>query len=445
MHFILQAFDNTIKEGEQVGNGYLVGVHQGMWETQSVILNKEGVVICTTSKAHKQFYPKPDWVEQDAVEIYENFKAVLNNIVFYSGISGEEFDVLAIANQIDTTVVWDRNTGEPIYRAIAFQCRRTINLCEELKDKGYENFIRNKTGLNLNPRYSASKIKWILDNVEGARERAEAGNLLAGSIDSWIIWKLTGGMVHATDYTNASRTLLFNINTLQWDEELLNLFEIPRSMLPDVKYSDCIFGFTDTKELFSKSIPIAGVIGDDQGTLFGQQCFDKGTARAVYSADTSILMNIGKKYIKPKNHIGITLAWALRESIDYAVEEVVEHTGDDLKQLIEELELLRDYSDIDPLVNNTKDLKVSVAIETLACKVKKAFDGIETNTGIKIDELWVEGNITSSRLFMQLQANMLNCEVARSKEKGLAALGAIYLAGLSIGVWKSQDELKKFR
>lgn len=428
-----------------MGNGYLVGVHQGMWETQSVIVNTEGAIICTTSKAHKQFYPKPDWVEQDAVEIYENFKAVLNNIVFYSGLPGEEFNTLAMANQRDTVVVWDKVSGEPIYRAIASQCRRTISFCEELKDKGYENIIKSKTGLNVNPRYFSSKVKWILDNVEDAKERAESGNLLAGSIDSWIIWKLTGGKVHATDYTNASRTLLFNINTLKWDEELLNLFDIPKSMLPEVKYSDSIFGFTDTKELFSKALPIAGVIGDTQGALFGQQCFDKGRARAVYGMDTSILMNIGESFIKPRNDVGVTLAWALKGSVVHAIEEVVEHTGDALKQLIEELELLRDYSDIDTLVDNTKVLKVRDAVEDVGCKIKKAFDGIEENTGTKVKELWVEGNITSSRLFMQFLADMLDCTVARSKEKGLAAVGAVYLSGLSIGLWKSKKELKKSR
>lgn len=428
-----------------MGNGYLVGVHQGIWETQSVIVNSEGTIICTTSKAHKQFYPKMDWVEQDAVEIYENFKAVLNNIVFYSGLPGEEFNVLAIANQRDTVVVWDKVSGEPIYRAIASQCRRTVSFCEELKNKGYENIIKNKTGLNLNPRYLALKIKWILDNVEGARERAEAGNLLIGSIDSWIIWKLTGGKVHATDYSNASRTLLFNIDTFQWDEELLNLFDIPKNILPEVKYSDSIFGFTDTKELFSKSLPIAGVIGDVQGALFGQQCFDKGRARAVYGMDTSILMNIGENCIKPKIEIGITLAWALKGSVMYAIEEVVEHTGDALKQLIEELELLRDYSDIDTLVDNTKELRIRAAVETIVYKVKKIIDIIEADTGVKLKELWGEGDITLSRFFMQSQADMLNCTVARSREKGLAAVGAIYLSGLSIGLWKSKKELTKSR
>jgi glycerol kinase len=428
-----------------VGNGYIVGVHQGIWETQSVIVNTEGTIICTTSKAHKQFYPKFDWVEQDAVEIYENFKAVLNNIVFYSGLRGEEFDVLAIANQRDTVVVWDKISGEPIYRAIVSQCKRTISLCEELKNKGYENIIKNKTGLNLDPRYSASKIKWIIDNVDGARERAEAGDLLAGSIDSWIIWKLTGGKVHATDYTNASRTLLYNINTLKWDEKLLNLFDIPNNMLPEVKYSDSIFGLTDPGELFSQPLPIAGVIGDAQGALFGQQCFDKGTARAVYGMDTSILMNIGENYTKPKNEVGITLAWALRGSIMYAIEEVIEHTGDALKQLIEELELLRDYSDIDALVDNTKDPRVRAAVETIVYQVKEAFDAIEVDTGIKPKELWEEGDITSSRFFMQSQADTLNCVVAKPKEKGLAALGAIYLAGLSIGLWESKKELKKLK
>jgi glycerol kinase len=464
-----------------VGNGYLVGIHQGIWETQAVIINTEGAIVCTTSKSHKQFYPKPDWVEQDAVEIYGSFKGVLNNIIFYSGISGEEFDVLAIANQRDTVLVWDKNTGEPVYRAIVSQCKRTVNYCEELKNRGYDNTIRDKTGLTLDPSFSASKIRWILDNVEGAREKAEAGELLAGNIDSWLIWKLTGGKVHATDYTNASRTLLFNINTFKWDEELLKMFDIPKNMLPEIKYSDCIFGFTNPMELFSEPIPIAGVIGDAQGALFGKQCFDKGMARAVYGMDTYILMNIGDKYIKSKNKLVTTVAWALRGSIEYAVEGVVEHTGDALKWIIEEPELLRDYSDIDTMTSSIKDNGgvylvptflgkviscgyecgkaiivdmnknisenhiVRAAVETMAYQVKGAIDAIEVETGIKLKELWVEGHMTSSRFFMQFQADMLNCIVARSNEEELAAMGAIYLAGLYIGVWKSKDELKKLK
>ncbi|WP_307847671.1 glycerol kinase GlpK [Metabacillus bambusae] len=457
---------------------YILAIDQSTSGTKALLVDSNGTITHKKSASHKQYYPQPGWVEHDPIEIYENVKFLINGIVESAAISTIELKVLAITNQRETIVVWDKETGLPVHNAIVWQCRRTSDMCKQLKEYGYESKIKSKTGLTLDPYFSASKVKWIMDNIDGVKERAGDGKLLLGTIDSWLIWKLTGGKVHATDYTNASRTLLFNIHSLEWDHELLELFTIPKSMLPEVKDSNDIFGETEDKEILLSKLPISGVIGDSQGALFGQKCFEKGMAKATYGTGTSVLMHTGEM-VRAENGLVTSIAWGINGEVSYALEGIIHSTGDTIKWLIEELELITDLSEVETFVRSLSDNQgvyfipafvglgapywnsyaraaimgmsrntgkahiVRAAVESIAYQVKDAIELMETESSINIKELKVDGGATANSFLMQFQADMLGANVIASNVSELSSMGSVYLAGLGIGIWNSLDEIRK--
>lgn len=460
---------------------YIIGVDQSTSGTKAVMVDSNGDILAKSQKEHRQYYPEPGWVEHDPAEIYENVKLVLKDVVDKGNFITTDIEALAITNQRETVVVWDKNTGLPVYNAIVWQCRRTAELCDELKTRGLDNTIKNKTGLMMDSYFSATKVKWILDNADGAREKAEKGELLLGNIDTWLIWKLTGGRVHATDYTNASRTLLFNIKTLEWDKELLNIFGIPESMLPQVRSSNDMFGYTDPSQTFGVSIPISGVIGDSQGALFGQQCFEMGMAKATYGTGSSVLMNTGYKLIESRNGLVTAIAWGIDGKVDYALEGIINSSGDTLKWVKENLGIFNNFSEVEPMINSlssnegvylvpaftglgipywdayaraaivgmtrgcNKNHLVRAAVESIAYQIKDAVDSIQCESGINLKELRVDGGATENKFLMQFTADMLESNVVKSAVSELSVMGAVYLAGLGTGIWKSKDEIMKLR
>ncbi|MFT3950935.1 MAG: glycerol kinase GlpK [Oscillospiraceae bacterium] len=467
--------------GDHMGKEYILAVDQSTSGTKTMVVDSKGEILAKSAKGHAQYYPESGWVEHDPMEIYENVKLLLKDVVSKCSVSPVDLDVLAVTNQRETVVIWDKTTGVPVYNAIVWLCRRTADFCGELKNKGFESMIKEKTGLIIDPYFSASKIRWILDHVPGAREKAARGELLFGNIDSWLIWKLTGGKSHTTDFSNASRTMLFNIKTLQWDKELLELFGIPVSMLPQVRCSDEIFGQTKAGELFDESLPIAGVIGDSQGALFGQQCFEVGMAKATYGTGSFILMNTGKHCMDSRNGLVTTIAWGVQGEVSYAFEGIVHCTGDTLKWLKENLGMFRDFSEMEEMMNavsdngnvyvvpafsglgipywdayaraaivgmsrgSNKNHIVRAAVESIAYQVKDAVEVVQTESAIKLKELRADGGPTTNRFLMQFQADLLDVKIAKSEVAELSAMGACYLAGLAVGIWKSVDEIKQFR
>lgn len=457
---------------------HILAIDQSTSGTKVLLVNEKGHIIHKCSESHKQYYPQAGWVEHDPVEIYENVKKLMKELVQTSGISQEELAVLAITNQRETVVVWDKETGVPVYNAIVWQCRRTSDICKELKDQGYEEMIQSKTGLKADPYFSASKIKWILDHVAGVKDRAKEGKLLLGTIDSWLIWKLTCGKVHATDYSNASRTLLFNIDTLQWDDDLLALFNIPKSMLPRIKDSNEIFGVTEDQSLPFTALPISGVIGDSQGALFGQKCFKPGMAKATYGTGTSVMMHTGE-LVKGSNGLVTSIAWGLNGKVEYALEGIINSTGDVIKWLKEQLEIINGVDEAEKLASSIPDNQgvylvpafvglgapywnpytraaifgmsrdtgkahiVRAALESIAYQVKDVIELMQSESNIQIKVLKVDGGATSNRLLMQYQSDMLDINVTASKVAELSSMGSVYLAGLGIGIWKSIEEINK--
>jgi glycerol kinase len=457
---------------------YILSIDQSTSGTKALLVDEQGVIIQKMSVQHKQYYPQASWVEHDPIEIYENVKKLLIEVVQATSISPNELKALAVTNQRETIVVWDKETGEPVYNAIVWQCRRTTRMCKELVEQGYEKKVKSKTGLPIDPYFSASKVRWILENVDGVKQRAEKGHLLMGTIDSWLIWNLTGGNIHATDYSNASRTLLFNIHSLQWDHELLEIFDIPKSMLADVKDSNAIFGTTTDEELPFSAIPITGVIGDSQGALFGQKCFQKGMAKATYGTGTSVLMHTGN-LVDSKNGLVTSIAWGLNGKVSYALEGIINSTGDSIKWIKEDMGLVQDFEEIESAAtsisdnegvyfipafvglgvpywspdtraailgmnrNTNKSHIVRAALESIAYQVKDAIELMQSESKIKVVELKVDGGATSNKFLMQFQADVLNNTIAASHVSELSAMGSVYLAGLGIGIWESTDEISK--
>ncbi|MBU9711225.1 glycerol kinase GlpK [Evansella tamaricis] len=458
-------------------SNYILGVDQSTSGTKVLLVNNEGMIIHKKSKGHKQIYPKPGWVEHDPKEIYENVKVLIDEVIKESGVSFHEIKVCSITNQRETAVVWNRETGEPIYNAVVWQCRRTTADCQTLKEKGFEQLVQTKTGLTIDPYFSATKISWILSHVKDARYLANQGKLLVGTIDSWLIWKLTAGKIHATDYTNASRTLLYNIYTLEWDKDLLEIFDIPESMLGEVKNSDSIFGYIEDESLSIHSLPISGVIGDSQGALFGQKCFEMGSAKATYGTGTSVMMHTGKP-IKATNGLVTTIAWGLNGKINYALEGIINSTGDTINWIKNELQLIQSFDEVESLAdslpdnqgvylipafvglgapywspsskaaiigisrNTTKSHFIRAAVESIAYQVKDIIHLMETESDIKLTQLKVDGGATKNLFLMNFQAGILNKLVITSGVPELSSMGSIYLAGLGIGMWSSTDELE---
>lgn len=457
---------------------YILAIDQSTSGSKALVVNDKGEIILKESMSHKQYYPQPGWVEHDPLEIYENVRQLMNEVAQTKTIHLSQFKVLTITNQRETVVVWDRKTGEPVYRAIVWQCRRTTEICESIKEKGYEDLIKKKTGLTIDPYFSASKVKWIFENVKGVKERAQKGELLLGNIDSWLIWKLTNGNVHATDFTNASRTLLYNIHALDWDDELLSLFSIPRNMLPEVKYSDDIYGNVEIDDFSTIKLPISGIIGDSQGALFGQQCVEKGMAKGTFGTGTSIMVYTGHP-VEGKSGLVTSVAWGLKGKVNYSLEGIIHSTGDIIKWIKEDLELIEDFEEAELLAkllpNNQgvylvpafvglgapywspgtraaiigmgrdtgKAHIIRAALESISYQIKDIVDLLQSESGILLQQIKVDGGATKNKFLMKYIADILDIRVVAPEISELSSLGSAYLGGLGIGIWQSTEEISQ--
>ncbi len=470
---------------------YIMTLDEGTTSARTIIYDKKGNMISVAQKEFTQYFPKEGWVEHDAMEIWSTQIGVAHEALLREGLTFEDIDSIGITNQRETAIVWDKNTGEPVYNAIVWQCRRTAEYCDGLKEKGYADMIRQKTGLLIDPYFSGTKVRWILENVPGAREKAENGDLLFGTIETWLIWKLTGGKVHVTDYSNASRTMMFNINTLQWDDEILEILDIPKSMLPEPMPSSCVYGET-MPNIFGGSIRIAGACGDQQSALFGQTCFKEGEAKNTYGTGAFLLMNIGEKPILSNHGLVTTVAWGLDGKVNYALEGSVFICGAAIQWLRDEVNILENSPQSEEMalaVDNNGGMYVVPAftglgapywdpyargaifgitrgtnkyhlvratLESLAYQVKDLIDSMNQDlkdTDADVDEtpeidktlglstLRVDGGAAANNFLMQFQADILDCPVLRPVCIETTSLGAAYLAGLATGYWESQQDI----
>lgn len=459
---------------------YIISIDQSTSATKAVLFNEQCQLVNRINLAHKQYYPQAGWVEHDAEEIYRNTVEAVRQVVDAS--KGEDTSYsLAITNQRETVVIWNRFTGVPVHHAVVWQCQRGAEICEDLKRKGYTDLIQEKSGLLIDPYFSASGAKWILDNIKGTREAAEKGELLMGTIDSWLIWKLTGGKVHATDYTNASRTLLFNIHTLDWDDELLKLFTIPRNMMPEVKPCDSVFGETTVEGVFDQPVLIAGMLGDSHGALTGQMCFEAGMGKATYGTGSSVMVNIGEKAVKAPEGLVTSVGFAAEGKVFYAFEGNIHCTGATIKWMTEKLKLISSPAVIEELALSVPDnggvylvpafaglgapwwnshAKAMIcgmtlgtetghvcraALEAIAYQVKDLIDLMTKQAGIPLKELRVDGGPTKNKFLMQFQSDMLNACINRSDVEEASAFGAMIMNGLARGLWKNLSEVAELR
>lgn len=456
---------------------YILALDQGTTSSRAVVVDKKGNIVSVAQKEFTQIFPKPGWVEHDATEIWSTQAGMATEAVTKKGIEGSQIAAIGITNQRETAVVWDRNTSEPIYNAIVWQDKRTSDYCDELKAAGKADLIREKTGLVIDSYFSATKVKWILDNVTGAREKAEKGELAWGTIDSWLIWKMTQGKLHVTDVTNASRSLIFNINTLEWDNELLALFDIPKSMMPEVKQSSEVYGHT-SPNFFANKIPIAGIAGDQQAALFGQMCTKKGMVKNTYGTGCFMLMNIGEEPIKSKNNLLTTIAWKINGKTTYAFEGSIFIAGAVVQWLRDSLKIIKNSSDVEQLASSvdsadgvyfvpafaglgaphwnqkaqgtlfgltrgSTDAHIArAALESIAYQTMDILKAMEADSDINIKELRVDGGATVNNMLMQFQADVLNTVTVRPEVVETTVMGAAYLAGLAVGFWKSPEEIQ---
>lgn len=460
---------------------YVLSLDQGTTSSRCLIFDKEQNIYGIAQKEFTQIYPKEGWVEHDPMEIWSSQYGVLQEALAKTNISPEEIAAIGITNQRETTIIWDKETGKPIYNAIVWQCRRTADICEDLKSDGFDKYIKENTGLLIDAYFSATKIKWILDNVDGAREKAERGELLFGTVDTWLIWKLTNGNVHVTDYTNASRTMLFNIKELKWDEKILNKLNIPISILPEVKGSSEIYGYVNLGGKDNIKVPIAGIAGDQQAALFGQAAFNKGDAKNTYGTGCFLLMNTGEEIVESKNGLLTTIAIGIDGKINYALEGSVFMGGAIIQWLRDEMGILSDAQDSEYFakkVNNTggvyvvpafvglgapywdmyargailgltrgsnKNHIIRAALESIAYQVNDLINAMEDDAGFKINSLKVDGGASKNKLLMQFQSDISNIEVCKPIITETTALGAAYLAGLAVGYFDNIDEISKSR
>ena len=458
---------------------YIMALDQGTTSSRAILFDKEGNIVATSQKEFTQFYPKVGWVEHNPMEIWGSQSGVMREVLETNSIRPEEVCAIGITNQRETTIVWEKSTGKPVYNAIVWQCRRTSEICDELKEKGYEKLIKDKTGLILDAYFSATKIKWILDNVEGAREKAENGELLFGTVDTWLIWNLTRGKVHVTDYTNAARTMLYNIKELKWDDEILEILDIPKSMLPDVKPSSYVYGHTDEGMLSGAQIPIAGCAGDQQAALFGQTCFEEGSAKNTYGTGCFMLMNTGEDIVESKHGLLTTIAWGVDGKVEYALEGSIFIGGASIQWLRDELRVLYDAKQSEFYANSVKDTNgvyvvpafaglgapywdmyargaimgltrganrahlVRATLESIAYQVKDVLNAMQEDSGLKLKDLRVDGGASSNNFLMQFQSDILDVNIDRPKVVETTALGAAYLAGLAVEFYNNKDEIKK--
>ena len=458
---------------------YIMALDQGTTSSRAILFDKSGNIIATSQKEFTQFYPNAGWVEHNPMEIWGSQSGVMREVLETNSIRPDEVCAIGITNQRETTIVWDKNTGKPIYNAIVWQCRRTSGICDELEAKGYKDIIKEKTGLILDAYFSGTKIKWILDNVEGAREKAENGDLLFGTVDTWLIWNLTRGKVHVTDYSNAARTMLYNIKELKWDDEILEILNIPKSMLPEVKPSSCVYGHTDKEMLAGAEIPIAGCAGDQQAALFGQTCFEEGSAKNTYGTGCFMLMNTGENMVESKNGLLTTIAWGVDGKVEYALEGSIFIGGASIQWLRDELRILYDASQSEFYAQSVDDTNgvyvvpafaglgapywdmyargsvmgltrganrahlVRATLESIAYQVKDVLNAMQEDSGLTLNGLKVDGGASANNFLMQFQSDILDTNINRPKVVETTALGAAYLAGLAVGFYGSKEDIKK--
>lgn len=456
---------------------YILAIDQGTTSSRAILFNQKAEIVKIAQKEFTQYFPKPGWVEHDATEIWSSVLAVIAEVLSTSGIDAKEVAGIGITNQRETAVVWDKSTGKPVYHALVWQSRQTSGICDELKAAGHNDLFRDKTGLLIDAYFSGTKVKWILDNVEGARERAEKGDLLFGTVDSWLIWKFSNGKAHVTDYSNASRTLMYNIYNLEWDQELLDILTVPKSMLPEVKPSSEVYAHTVDFHFFGQEVPIAGVAGDQQAALFGQACFEEGMAKNTYGTGCFMLMNTGERAVKSKHGLLTTLACGLNGKVEYALEGSIFVAGSAIQWLRDGLQIINTApesegyaakvestdgvyvvpafvglgtpywdSDVRGAVfgltrGTSKAHFIRATLESLAYQTKDVLDAMEADSGIELKSLRVDGGASLNNFLMQFQSDLLNVPVERPTVNETTALGAAYLAGLAVGFWQSRDEI----
>jgi len=457
---------------------YVLSFDQGTTSSRAILFDHQGNIAGVAQQEFEQIYPKAGWVEHDPMDIWGTQSGIARQVLERTGTKPEEIAAMGITNQRETTVVWDKTTGRPIYNAIVWQDRRTAAICDRLKRDGWEPYIRENTGLVIDAYFSGTKVKWILDNVEGAREKAEAGELLFGTVDTWLIWNLTRGEVHVTDYSNASRTLMFNIRTLEWDDKLLEVLGVPRSMLPEVKPSSHVYGRTHEKTFGGARIPIAGIAGDQQAALFGQACFEHGMAKNTYGTGSFVLMNTGSKMIQSETGLLTTLAWGIDDKVEYALEGAIFVTGAAIQWLRDELHLITDAADTEYFAGKVKDTNgvyvvpafaglgapywdmyargailgltrganrnhiIRATLESLAYQTRDVLECMEKDSGIPTKELKVDGGASANNFLMQFQADMLGVPVIRPTIIETTARGSAFLAGLAVGFWNDKEDIR---
>lgn len=457
---------------------YIMALDAGTTSNRCILFNKKGEMCSVAQKEFNQYFPKPGWVEHDANEIWSTQLGVAVEAMQKIGASAKDIAAIGITNQRETTIVWDKETGEPVYHAIVWQCRRTSEYCDSLKAKGLTDTFRKKTGLVIDAYFSGTKLKWILDQVEGVRERAERGELLFGTVETWLIWKLTKGKAHVTDYSNASRTMLFNINTLEWDKEILEELNIPACMLPEVKPSSCVYGMTDSS-FFGGEIPVGGAAGDQQAALFGQTCFQAGEAKNTYGTGCFMLMNTGEKPVFSKNGLVTTIAWGIDGKVNYALEGSIFVAGAAIQWLRDEMRLIDSAADSEYMAKKVEDTNgcyvvpaftglgaphwdqyargtivgltrgvnkyhiIRATLESLAYQTNDVLQAMRADSGIELNSLKVDGGASANNFLMQIQADIINAPVKRPFCVETTAMGAAYLAGLAVGYWADKEEVRK--
>jgi len=459
---------------------YILSLDQGTTSSRAILYDSQGTVVGTAQKEFPQIYPKAGWVEHDPMEIWGSQSGVVSELLATSAVSAEEIAAIGITNQRETTVVWEKKTGKPVYNAIVWQCRRTADICDELKSMGLENYIRENTGLVLDAYFSGTKVKWILDNVEGARQKAQNGELLFGNIDTWLIWNLTRGKAHVTDYSNASRTMLYNIKDLTWDKKILNELDIPESMLPDVRPSSHVYGYTDAK-LFGAEIPIAGDAGDQQAALFGQACYTPGMVKNTYGTGCFMLMLTGEKLVHSASGLLTTIAWGINNKVEYALEGSIFIAGAAVQWLRDSMKIIYDAKDSEYFATRVEDSLgvyvvpafvglgapywdmyargailgltrgttrnhiIRATLESIAYQTRDVLELMRTECGIDLSELRVDGGACANDFLMQFQSDILGVPVERPEIIETTAMGAAYLAGLAVGFWKDQSMITQRR
>ncbi len=454
---------------------YILALDQGTTSSRAILFDEAGNAVYTAQKEFRQYFPKSGWVEHNAKEIWSSILSVIAQVLSENNVKATQIAGIGITNQRETTVVWDKHTGNPIYNSIVWQSRQTADICEQLKAEGHTSLFRDKTGLLIDAYFSGTKVKWILDHVEGARDKAEKGDLLFGTMDTWIIWCLTEGAVHVTDYSNASRTLMYNIYDLQWDKELLEILSIPSSMLPEVRSSSEVYGEIAAKHLFGHSVPIAGIAGDQQAALFGQACFEQGMAKNTYGTGCFMLLNTGEEAVKSEKGLLTTIAWGIEGKVHYALEGSIFVAGSAIQWLRDGMRMLRHSSDSEAYARKVEDADgvyvvpafvglgtpywdsdvrgavfgltrgtskehfIRATLESLAYQTRDVLEAMQSDSGIDLKTLRVDGGAVMNSFLMQFQSDILNLPVERAKVNETTALGAAYLAGLAIGFWPNKE------